>query len=39
MKRQEKALQPGEALFVGVDLHKEKRQVTIGTTDVERLKK
>jgi transposase len=35
MKRQEKALEPGEALFIGVDLHKERWQVTIRTTDVE----
>jgi hypothetical protein len=35
MKGQEKALEPGEALFIGVDLHKEIWHVTIRTTDVE----
>ena len=35
MRRQDIELQPGEALFIGVDLHKERWHVTIRTTDVE----
>ena len=35
MKRQGKGLEPGEVLFVGVDLHKMRWHVTIRTADVE----
>jgi transposase len=35
MTRQDIELQPGEALFIGVDLHKERWHVTIRSTDVE----
>ena len=35
MGRQDKALEPGEALFVGVDLHKERWHVTVRAADVE----
>ncbi len=35
MRQQDKELQPGEALFFGVDLHKERWHVTVRTADVE----
>ena len=35
MKRYGKALEPGEALFIGVDLHKLTWHVTVRTVDVE----
>jgi transposase len=35
MRRRDKALEPEEALFIGVDLHKERWHVTIRTNDVE----
>ena len=35
MKRNSKALEPGEALFIGVDLHKLTWHVTVRTVDVE----
>lgn len=35
MRRQDKALEAGERLFIGVDLHKERWHVTVRTADVE----
>ncbi len=35
MRRQDKALELGEALFNGVDLHKERWHVTVRATDAE----